>query len=191
MKEKQKIRQKMISLRNNLSREEVLLKSNLIKDALIQMPELKNAEWIMLYVSFDNEVRTDQIAKELFGLKKKVLVPAIIKKPKGLIACQVFDFEKDLKAGFFGIKEPTEELKTPFDPQKIDVIIVPGIAFDIRGNRVGFGGGYYDLFLKKLNRKTISIALAYDFQVLKNIPSQKNDVPVDIIVSEKQIIRIH
>lgn len=190
MKEKQEIRQKILSLRNNLSPDNVSLKSKLIKNRLFQVPEFKNAEWIMLYLSFNNEVRTDQIIKELLMCRKKLLVPAIVEKSKNLIACQIFSFEKDLKRGYFGISEPVENLKIPVDPKKIDLIVIPGIAFDVNGNRVGFGRGYYDRFLKKLGRKTISIALAYDFQILKTVPSQKNDIPVSIIVSEKQTIRI-
>ncbi len=190
MKEKQEIRQKILSLRNNLSFDNASLNSELIKNRLFQVPELKNAEWVMLYLSFNNEVQTDQIVKELLVCRKKLLVPVIVKESKSLIACQIFNFEKDLKRGCFGINEPVESLKIPVDPKKIDLIIVPGIAFDVNGNRIGFGKGYYDRFLKKVDRKTISIALAYDFQILPTVPSQDNDVPVNIVVSEKQIIKI-
>jgi len=91
-----------------------------------------------------------------------------------------------LKLGKFKIPEPPAET-LPFDRKKIDIFLVPGLAFDAGGNRLGYGRGYYDYFLK--DTPGLKIGIAYDFQLVENIPAGKTDVPMDMIITEKKTIR--
>src|SRR3989338_3616519 len=94
---------------------------------------------------------------------------------------------KEFKPKTFGILEPKESYQREFNPDKLDIVIVPGIAFDKNGHRIGYGYGYYDRFLKTIRKETLKIGLAYDFQLIEKIPEERHDVPVDIILTEKEI----
>jgi 5-formyltetrahydrofolate cyclo-ligase len=97
------------------------------------------------------------------------------------------DSFEDLEPGTMGILEPIKK-RSIIDAHKLDIILVPGVAFDRKGNRVGYGLAYYDRFLKKFSPSTVKIALAYDFQVVSDIPCEKHDQVVDIIITEREII---
>ena len=77
-----------------------------------------------------------------------------------------------------------------FNPDKLDLVIVPGIAFDKKGHRIGYGYGYYDRFLKTIKKKAVKIGLAFDFQLIESIPEEEHDVPMNIVVTDKEILRI-
>ena len=87
-----------------------------------------------------------------------------------------------------GILSPKKESYKPINTSSLDLIVVPGVCFDRNGNRIGRGGGYYDRFLKSVSKKTILIGLVFDFQVVSNIPYDKKDIPVHIIVTGKRIL---
>jgi 5-formyltetrahydrofolate cyclo-ligase len=98
--------------------------------------------------------------------------------------------EKDLTVSSFGYPEPILEKVSVIDIQEIDFIIIPGVAFDGMGNRVGFGKGYYDKYLSKIKRNIKKTAVAYEYQVLRNVPSESHDIKMDYIVTEKRVIKI-
>ena len=87
-----------------------------------------------------------------------------------------------------GILEPKKEYYRLFPPEDIDLIIIPGVVFDLSGNRIGRGFGYYDNFLGKVCSSAEIIALAFEMQIVKKIPNDKNDIPVHKIITEKRII---
>lgn len=97
---------------------------------------------------------------------------------------------KNLQKGRFGILEPKNKIRLK-SFSKIAAVIVPGIAFDKKGNRLGFGKGYFDKFLKKIKSDALKIGLAFSFQVLKKIPTTKNDIKMDFIITEKEIIDVN
>jgi 5-formyltetrahydrofolate cyclo-ligase len=99
------------------------------------------------------------------------------------------DPERELTLGPWGILEPKGEFYRPFPLEEIDVVIVPGVAFDERGNRLGFGRGFYDKFLRRLSERVSFVALAFELQVVRRLPSQSHDVAVDYIITEKRIIK--
>ena len=176
---KQELRQDILKKRNNLTSFEIKGKSEKIKQLLFSLPEYKNSKKILYYVSFGSEVNTHNMIKE--SLKtKKVVVPKI--KEQNLILSRIYSFS-ELSNSSYNILEPVKTKR--IDEKKIDLIIVPGIAFDKKGNRIGYGKGYYDKLLKKLNAK--KIALSFEMQLINNIPKQKHDVSVDMIISEKKI----
>ena len=182
---KRNIKELMLEKRNSLSRQEFLEKSLSIRKNLESIKEYSNAKTVMYYVSFDSEVDTHDLIRNSLG-KKTVIVPKVEYgkiEPSLIIA-----FDNLIAAQPFGILEPIEIMKIA--NKNIDAVIVPGIAFDMEGYRIGYGMGYYDVFLKKVP-KALKIGLAYELQIVENIPREDHDVPVDIIVTEKRVITCH
>ncbi len=156
--------------------------SNRIAEKLLSLPEIKASKYILLYYPHKNEVNTLPIIKHLLKEKGFILLPKV--QGKDIIPILVKDLSQ-LKSGYAGIKEPEGETVSP---EKIDIVIVPGVAFDKKGHRLGYGKGYYDRFLSKTKAK--KIGLAYDFQIVEELPAEEHDVPLSLIVTPTQIIQI-
>jgi len=171
---KDEIRKRILKIRDSLSPSLVLLKSKKIKEILFELKEFKCAENILFYYSFRSEVRTDIMIKDC---KKRVFLPKV--KGKELEILEIKSLN-DLKPGYCGILEPTSE--NPVSPDEIDLVIVPGVCFDKRGFRIGYGSGYYDRLLPLLNCKKIGIA--FSLQIVDKIPNTINDIRVDKIITE-------
>ena len=185
---KQTLKQEISEKRKTLSKEEVIKKSKLIKKNLCSLSEFKKARNIMFYVSFNNEVDTHEVIKELLSEKEKnIIVPYVLKNNPSLQLSEIRDFN-ELEPKSFGILEPRELYIREFNPNKIDLVILPGLVFDKKGCRVGYGYGYYDRFLKKV-KKVKKIGLAFELQLVDEIPKEKHDVPVDILVTEKRVLK--
>ena len=182
---KDDVRKDLINLRKNLSKNEVLEKSNKIKNRIFNMKEYKKSSTILFYVSYDNEVYTHDMIKDSIKNKKNVVVPITDKKNKILILSKLESWD-ELVNGAYNILEPKIEKIKEISIDNLDLIIVPGIGFDENGNRIGHGKGYYDNLLRKSISQTIG--LAFEFQIIKNIPIEKHDIPLDKIVTEKRII---
>jgi len=186
---KQTLKAEIYDKRNSLSTEEIKEKSLKIKNNLLSSNEFKNSKNIMFYMSFKKEADTQRIIKELLKTKeKKILVPYIIKRDLRLHVSELKDFN-ELEPKTFGILEPKEAYTREFNPDKLDLVIVPGIAFDKTGHRIGYGYGYYDRFLKTIKKDAIKIGLCYDFQLVEKIPEEEHDVPMDIIITDKDVIK--
>jgi 5-formyltetrahydrofolate cyclo-ligase len=182
---KDEVRRILIEQRNNLTKKEILEKSNIIKNKLFELKEFKNAGTILFYVSYDNEVFTHEMIIQSISNKKNVIVPISDKKKKKLILSKLKNWD-DLSIGSYGILEPKKEKIKKVSINKIDLIIVPGVGFDIKGNRIGHGKGYYDILL--LNSKVLRIGLAFELQIVKKIPVESYDIAVNKIVTEKKVI---
>ncbi|SKC91416.1 5-formyltetrahydrofolate cyclo-ligase [Maledivibacter halophilus] len=156
--------------------------------------ELKNQEIfqksrnIMIYLSFNNEVDTYNLMEYCLKRGKKIIVPFTIKKERQIIPSEVRNPHEELILNSLGYKEPDIKSMREVNVENIDLVIVPGVVFDIDGNRIGFGGGYYDRFLKRLRSSTMTIALCYDYQVVDKVPVDQFDMPVKCIITEKRII---
>ncbi len=182
MQSKDSLRIFFLEKRKKLSRSDVLEKSRKIWERLRGLKEFLEARTVLFYYSIKNEVKTDFMIKEILG-SKKVALPSI--RGNSIVPLEVNDLEY-MRKGKFGIPEPIGN-EVPLD--MIDIVIVPGIAFDFEGYRIGYGKGYYDNFLRKITCR--KVGLAYDFQVVEELPRGWCDVPVDIIVTEKRIIKCY
>jgi len=182
---KDKLRKKLIDIRKNLSQKEILENSNKIKEKLFNLKEFNQGHVILFYVSYDNEVYTHEMIKESQKLGKNIVVPVSDKKNKRLILSKLENWY-DLKQGAYGILEPFGEKINEVSIDEIDLIIVPGVGFDEHGHRIGHGKGYYDKLLE--NSKTLNIGLAFEFQIVENVPTEKHDIPLNKIVTEGRII---
>ena len=126
-----------------------------------------------------------EVFADAFDNKKICAIPFIAER--GIIQPVILKNFDSLEVGEFNILTVKKNLREFIDPKKIDCVIVPGVAFDVHGKRLGMGGGYYDRFLK-LTENAKKISLAFDFQLVENVPTESHDMPVDIIITEKQII---
>jgi len=177
--QKKEIRTKINDKRKNLSsliKQQYNLK---IVEKLTALAEWEKAKNILIYVSHDFEVDTHQIIRSCFDIKS-IIVPKTHKNDHSLTLHKIDSFD-DLKKGNYHILEPLSHTKQ-IDPEDIDLAIIPGVAFDLKGHRIGYGKAYYD----KLNRnlKCPKIGLAYNLQIVDNIPAEKHDEPVDILITE-------
>jgi 5-formyltetrahydrofolate cyclo-ligase len=183
---KNQIRKQLILKRKNLTRDEVLEKSSIIKNKLFDLKDFKQASTVLFYVSYNNEVNTHKMIKEQLAGEKTIVVPITDKKNRSLTLSKLNDWN-DLSVGSYNILEPKKGKITEINIDLLDLIIVPGVGFDMKGNRIGHGKGYYDNLLKN-SKRTTSIGLSFEWQILKSIPIQNHDIPVDKIVTEKRII---
>jgi len=185
---KEEIRRNISNQRLSLTLEEIENKSHQIFLNLLKSEEYINFPNIMFYVATRSEVQTEEMIKTSIKMGKNIFVPVILTDCIDLAPSRLIDFDRELEKGKKGIFEPKQEYRRLFPPEDLDLIILPGIAFDPFGNRIGRGLGYYDNFLKKVSPSTKLIALAFEMQIVKKIPTNTNDIPVHKIITEKRII---
>lgn len=143
------------------------------------------AEYIMLYMAMQDEVQLDELIAMVLKDGKKAVIPLVT--GAGLMEAVELSDMADLVPDKYGIKTVSEEKQRLIAPDKIDLIIVPGVAFDKAGHRLGMGGGFYDRFMLRASR-AVRAALAYDCQLLAAVPAEVHDLTVDYIITEKQNI---
>ncbi|MBU2476991.1 5-formyltetrahydrofolate cyclo-ligase, partial [Candidatus Micrarchaeota archaeon] len=182
---KKQQRKEFAEKRNLLDLSQIMHKSLKIKEKFFSLNETRKAKNIMIYISFKSEARTREIILELLEKKKKVIVPVINFKKNEISLSELKDYQKELVSSKLGLFQPAKEFFRPFNPKELDLIVVPGIAFDEKGNRLGFGKGYYDKFLSKIQKKIPVIALAFEEQIGEKIVSEKHDIKMHKIITEK------
>ncbi len=154
-------------------------KSRRIQEKLLINPAILQANSVFLYLSIGSEVETLALMKELLSLGKRVAVPLCDKETKTMVAVEVAE-TRSLRPGTYGIWEPDPD--SPVLPkEEIDVVLVPGLAFDKEGYRLGYGGGYYDKFLADFSGRTIG--LAFSESVTDTLPREEFDLPVDEVIT--------
>jgi 5-formyltetrahydrofolate cyclo-ligase len=180
------VRKMMIRRRNDLTLNEVNSLSRKIEENLFSCKDFLNRDYVLYYLSFGKEVRTDFMIEHALRLGKTVYVPRIIKNKNKLEVCEIKNLKTDFELNDFGIREPfgvPAALLT-----KIDAILVPGVAFDCYGGRIGFGGGYYDRLFAELPVKSLCLGLAYDFQLVGSLYQDIWDKKVQKIFTEKDTL---
>ncbi|KAB3532150.1 5-formyltetrahydrofolate cyclo-ligase [Alkaliphilus pronyensis] len=185
---KNELRKSVLKKREALTKDFIKAKSKIIATTLMETSHYKNAHSIMVFVSFRNEVDTYDIIQHILSSGKRVFVPLANPKTKELSICEIKDFHNDLEIGNFGVLEPKKEALRLVSPQILDLIIVPGLVFDDRGYRIGYGGGFYDRFLSEIpNIPTVS--LAFEMQMVDSVPFDNYDIPVRYIITEERFIK--
>jgi 5-formyltetrahydrofolate cyclo-ligase len=179
--EKSELRTTMLDKLKNMEKRDKERRNELIREKLFSLPEYKNSNLIMSYVSLDYEVDTWQIIKKSLETGKKVAVPVVMKEEMALVPSLIVD-PAELKPGPYGVFQPDKKNMRALELYQIDIIIVPGIAFDYQGNRLGHGRGYFDRFLKKVPLDIPRIGLAYGIQILDHLPISCLDVPVSKLI---------
>ena len=182
MSVKAETRKKLKAKRNSISNKSKL--DFCIAQELFSLDEYKNADKILIFVSLFDEIDTESIINSALSSGKTVAVPCC-KNKFGEMEFYLINSLDELKTGTFGVREPDIEINKKLEDFEKSIIIVPGLSFDRDGNRIGYGGGYYDRFLA--NYSGVSIGLCYGEMMSDSIPTDKYDIPVDIVVTDSEV----
>lgn len=188
---KTQIREQMKEIRNKLSNDELLRMSRMIQEQLVSTEAYQLSSKVFIFVSFGNEVDTRMIIERALADQKKVYVPRVEKH--GLEFYEIHNLD-GLVPSKFGVPEPEPNVALKYVPSENELkehhlMIMPGLAFDASGNRIGYGAGYYDRYLNRFpSNHFIKMAVAFDFQIIDSIPANAFDVSMDAIVLPNKII---
>lgn len=181
---KRTLRRRIIALRDGLEPVTRRDYSILIADKVAGLRAFRDAHTVHVFASFGSEVDTTPIMDRILESRKRCVLPVVIGGTREMEhAC--IRGRADLTPGFRGIPEPSPACPR-VDAREVDLVIVPGVAFDGRGGRLGYGGGFYDRFL--LASGAHRVAVAFGIQVVGSVPREPHDLPVHVIVTESQII---
>jgi 5-formyltetrahydrofolate cyclo-ligase len=180
MVDKESLRKEMMKKRNSLSKSEKKMKDGSIYNQVINDPDYKSADSVFLFMSFGSEINTKPIIQHALDHNKRVFLPKVV--GKNLELFEIKNFE-NLERSKYGILEPNAYCQKIHNCG-IDFILMPGLAFDPTGGRVGYGGGFYDRYISNIpNYQEIpKVAIAYSFQIIDKVPMDKYDIPVDRII---------
>jgi len=185
---KNDIRSEIKNVLNSRSRSERLKKTKDIENRLFEFANFLEAKIALLYLSKDDKVRMEDIIGRCFSINKTVVLPAFDTEKHEMKLMKVGNLKADLKTGSRGIKEPKRQLCKIVPIEYIDIAFIPGIAFDEKGGRIGSGEGYYDRFIPKLPNTTRKVSLAFEDQIVQQVPMEPHDRYIDILITETRII---
>jgi 5-formyltetrahydrofolate cyclo-ligase len=189
MTDKSRLRTALLKKRDAIPAEVRRAKDRLIRDRLLSLDEIKGANLIFFFASFRSEVDTLEPMRSLLAEGRRVVLPKVARENHLLLLYEVKGLE-ELVPGYMGIPEPsvlTEERAVAVN--EIKAVVIPGAGFDREGNRIGYGGGYYDRLLSSLGRNVPVIAPAYEEQVVDSVPSEPHDIKVSMIVTDRRVIQ--
>lgn len=187
METKAEIRKRILEVRKGLTDEEAASKSGAIVQKVIKTPEYREADNILLYADYCREVMTRGIFEDALLHRKKIFFPRVDSLTNTMAFYQVISV-RQLGRGYRDILEPKEDIRSRyrFQPKEDTLVILPGVAFDTSGYRIGYGKGFYDRFLAD-RRQLSTMALAYACQIVDEIPKDAHDIKMDKIVTEEII----
>ena len=183
------VRKMMTQRRNDLNAKEIIELSRKIEGNLFSCEDFLSRQHILYYLSFGKEVSTDAMIMRSLLMHKKVYVPRVKKNGKEMEICEIKSLETDFELNTFGIREPSGTCIHIVSPNKIDVVITPGLAFDCSGGRIGSGGGYFDKLFEDLQDNSLSIGIAYSFQILGSLYQDSWDKKVQKVITEEGMLK--
>lgn len=154
---------------------------------VVETPEYQRADVLMIYLSTPREVDTTSLALRAWHDGKRVLAPLVAWEQRRMQPMEIRSLTTDVHEGAMGIREPNAGLPTPV--ADIDLLIVPGLAFDGRGNRLGRGRGFYDRFLAHRDFRGVACGLAFEMQVVEAVPTEPLDRAVALLATESRVLR--
>lgn len=173
--------------RASIPKAEIERASKAAQKRAIETFEFEKAETVALYKACFGEINTDDIFYAARAAGKTIIYPITDTKRKTLRFAEVKNLD-EMTPGTWNIPEPPPESKT-VGLDKADLVILPGVAFDSRGGRLGMGGGFYDRMLANLPRRVVRMGIAYDFQVIERVPEEENDQRIDCLITESGVLR--
>lgn len=180
MEEKKLIRKQIFKLRRECTDEQAEAWSRAITEKVTGLEAFRNADRVLAYADYNHEVITRYIIEEAWKAGKQVAVPKV--EGQDMIFYILTDFSQ-LKPGYYGIPEPDRGVEANWEDA---LMIMPGVAFDRENHRVGYGGGFYDRYLEK-HPDITTVALAFDFQLMDQVPVEPTDIFPQIVVSESEL----
>lgn len=155
--------------------------ADLVEEAAFGLPEVQRARVVMLFYSFGTEVATGGMSERVLRAGKRLLLPYLA-GDGSMEAAEIRPGEELAPTGY-GPREPARRVAV--DPADVDVVVAPGLAFDRSGNRLGYGGGYYDRYLERMGSAATRIGVAFSLQLVEGIPTEPGDQRVDIVVTDQ------
>lgn len=186
MNGKRALRAEVLKIRESLDPPRVAEASAAITRRVLQLPGFLNARTVLAYVDVRNEVQTAGLIRAALAAGKRVALPVTDRQQRALIPALIHTYPAALVPGAYGIPEPRRYTAIP--PETLDCVLVPGLAYDYLGYRLGFGGGYYDRFLARVPRHTVLIGPAYEFQVYETVYPEAHDRAVHFVVTEARTL---
>jgi len=181
--EKSRIRKEIRERLSKLGEFERRNKSRILKEKLFRKSEFRDSRVVMFYLSMKDEVETRPMIEEALNMGKRICLPIVESGKEDMIVSEIRGLSKDIVRSDSGIDEPKETCPRITDTGQIDCVVVPGLAFDDKLNRLGRGKGYYDRFLKKIPASTPKIALAFQCQKVSELPATRDDIPVTVLIT--------
>lgn len=182
---KKTIRKEIFLKRDLLAKSQVENLSNKIHNNVLHWDKFINASTVMVYSNYKNEVITKGIIEDCFRMNKRVVLPKVLKESHDILPCIIGGFD-ELIPGVYGILEP--DGSNVIEKGEIELVIVPGVAFDMNGDRIGHGAGYYDRFLG--DYAGIKAGICYGLQIVVNAWPNEMDIKMDFLITEAGIIEI-
>lgn len=186
---KRELRKQLRERLEAISAEELARRSAAVSRRLCGEPEYARADVVMLFLSMTYEIDTQWLAQRAWADLKRVLAPRVSWDQRRMLPLEITSLSSGVEEGYMGIREPVEGLPVPVSD--IDLVVVPGLGFDERGNRLGRGRGFYDRFLSHSDFRGVACAVALEEQVLSAIPCGPGDVRVDMLVTDVRVRRFH
>lgn len=177
------LRAEMRRLRAAIPEGERRRRGEAIRERLLGLPEMRGAEVVLSFASFGSEVPTRDLSSDLHAAGKRLLLPYLV---HGRMEVAEVGPGEALVASRYGPREPPR--RAAVDTEEIDVVVAPGLAFDRRGNRLGYGGGAYDRYLARLRSVPLLMGVAFAEQVVEEVPTGSGDVPVHLVVTDREVI---
>jgi 5,10-methenyltetrahydrofolate synthetase len=180
------LRRAVLLSRDALPRGERALLSARIVTTILDLPTYQEADVVLAYASFGTELQTDELLRRVLADGKTLVLPRVERGGLGLY--EVRNLAGDLAPGTWGIREPEPDRCPRADAGGVGFALIPGVAFDRRARRLGYGGGFYDRLLAgDLPEGTPLVSGAFEVQILDEVPTDPHDAPVDVVVTEKEV----
>ena len=183
------LRRDVLARRDIMPRSDIMALSSRVVARLCAQPLFQQSRFPLFFISFRSEVYTHDMIKARLSSGKTVLVPRSLVRERKLEIFRIRNWQRDLVPGAYGILEPRPDRAEKFsDPALIDSVLVPGSVFDRKCGRYGYGGGFYDRFLSQEAVNAMRIGLAFQFQIMKDIPLAPHDQRLDMVITEMELI---
>ena len=180
------LRKEVIAARDALPTNKRAAFSAHITAKLLTLDEYRNARCVLAYMSFGSEFDTSALIEHALTNRKALCLPRVNREARALELHLVTNPDSDLHAGMWGIREPRAECPIA-DMTRVDFVLLPGVAFTARCERLGYGGGFYDRLITRFTRRPPLIAAAFAMQICAAIPLDAHDVPIDAVVTEESV----
>lgn len=182
---KSSLRERILGRRDTMDADTRTLLSHAIVCDLVGLSAYRRSKTVMAYMGFGSELQTDGFVRHVLDQGKTLVLPRVDRATGRLDVYRVRDPIRDLHAGTWRIREPRPDRCARVEPEVIDFVLVPGLAFGTRGGRLGYGGGFYDkLLADDLSPRSWRVAGAFESQMVEEVPSEAHDVPMDVVVTE-------
>ncbi len=152
-----------------------------IADRVTALPELAAASTVGVYLAIGSEVSLDGLIGTLLREGKQVYAPRVLEDRRTIVFCRLRDVT-DVEIGYYGIREPRGE-----SLESLDLMLIPGLAFTLCGIRLGYGGGFYDRYLASASRQAVKVGVAFDGQIVQELPTEFHDIRMDHLVTDRRI----